>query len=341
MMIDQRKKKILFILLGCGVAGLILAAGVFMYLNSSPLADGEEFLFEIQRGAGFYQVAEELSRKGAIRSLRFFKQLGKMRNVSHRIKAGYYTIDSSMTANQLIDLFVAGRVYTVRITIPEGLHNRQLAERLYRHELIADIESFIKTASDGSLLARAGLPAQSTTEGFLFPDTYHIPWGSSEEDIILMMVRNFRNQVGEAMLQQMKESSIGFYNTVIMASIVERESRLPAEFPKVAGVFYNRLRVNMKFESCATIQYILGEVREVLNRGEIFIDDPYNTYQNAGFPPGPICNPGLSAIRAAVQPAQHDYLFFVSRNDGSHHFSRTGAEHNRAAHRYQWSRQGN
>lgn len=309
----------------------------YMYLNSSPLPSGKKILFQIKPGSGFYAVAEELSRRNVIRSLRFFKFLGKLRNVSARLKAGYYHIDSSMSASQLLDLFTSGKIYTIRVTIPEGCDNRRIGGIMEKHHLVKS-NDFVKAAADGSLLARFGFKGRKTCEGFLFPDTYLIPWGADSGQIVRMMIRNFKRVVGKDLLAEMKRAKIGFYKTLILASIVEREVRKPAERPIVAGVFLNRYKVNMKFESCASIQYVLGRVEKNLYYYHLKIKSPYNTYINPGFPPGPIANPGLASIKAATRPARHKYLYFVAKGDGSHYFSSTGKAHNRAAYRYQWSR---
>jgi len=201
-------------------------------------------------------------------------------------------------------------------------------------------QDFLDAAADISLLREAGLeaalPAAKTTEGFLFPDTYMVPFGAKARDVVRMMLANFRQQIGRDLIARMAASPLGLYKTIILASIVEREAASSLERPKIAGVFVNRERIGMKFESCATIQYILGEVREKLFYSDLKRESPYNTYLHAGYPAGPIANPGKSSIAAAADPEKHDYLYFVSRNDGTHVFSKTGAEHNRAAKEFQW-----
>jgi UPF0755 protein len=301
-------------------------------------ADREPELYQVKRGSGFYANAEELSRLGMIRSLRFFKALGKFNDASTRIKAGYYEIRPGMSSSEILELIMSGRVHTVRVTIPEGYDNRLVAKRLLNHGMIKNEEEFLKIAADGGILAEYGLPPAKTSEGFLFPDTYLFPWGATPRELVGMMVGNFKHQVGSSLIARMQASPVGFLNSLTLASIVEREARRPEERPRIAGVFLNRFKIGMKFESCATIQYVLGKVVEKLYYYQLKIKSPYNTYENAGFPPGPIANPGLASIRAAAEPESHDFLFFVAKQDGSHHFSRSGQEHNRAAQRYQWSR---
>jgi len=311
------------------------------------MQSGKRFLFQIRPGAGFYEVVSELSRTGAIRSVRFFKLLGRVKGVTRRIKAGYYIVDSGKSATRLLDDFTEGKICRVRVTLPEGLDNRGIARKLAsctfegadgkEYRLVGEKE-FLNAAGDGSILKKFGFLKQKSCEGYLFPSTYFVPLGYTARQMVEMMVAAFKRRLGPELIEAMRRSPLGFYKTLILASIVEREAVSPTERPRIAGVFLNRYRKGMKFESCATIQYILGEVRTKLYYYQLKIPSPYNTYQNTGFPIGPIANPGLASIRAAVSPDRHDYLFFVSRNDGTHVFSRTGWAHNRAARKYQWGR---
>ena len=308
---------------------------VFTYINSSPYSKNEAVLFEIKRGSGLSSITEELSKKGLIRSVAFFKIMGKIKNAASRIKAGFYSITKDHSSTALLSLFIKGKVHKVKITIPEGKDNKQIAEIMEKKKL-ATKEEFLLAASNGKLLKTIGFDNYDTTEGFLFPDTYYMPWGATPQEIILIMLRTFKQRVSGTLLETMKKSRIGFYKSLILASIVAREAVIKKERPVIAGVFLNRYKRSMKFESCATIQYILGEVRKKLFYSHLKRQSPYNTYIHKGFPPSPIGNPGMSSIKAAANPEKHRYLYFVAKNDGSHHFSRSGREHNRAARKYQW-----
>jgi len=339
--VEKKKLCIYGGVLACAlIAGAALAA--WAYLNSSPMEAGRSYLYHVRSGSGLYDVAEDLSGEGVIRSIRFFKFLGKLRDASSHIQAGYYNLDSGMTSGEILDVLVAGKAYSMRVTFPEGKENRDFARILASRGLVKE-EEFLAAANNPDALRDAGLgsalPAAKSTEGFLFPDTYMIPWGSGAEEIVRMMLANFKHQIGSDFIESMEKSPTGLYKTIILASIVEREAATPAERPRIAGVFANRVRDGMKLESCATIQYILGEVRLKLYYSDLKRESPYNTYLYAGYPAGPICNPGLSSIRAAADPEKHDYLYFVSRNDGTHVFSKTGAEHNRAAREFQWGKE--
>lgn len=322
------------------VAAIVITAvagGTGWYLNTSPQAVSKKVLFQVPAGAGLAAVAGRLEQKKLIRSAAFFRILGRLRGVSRSIKSGYYSISGSEGSWRILSMIVEGKVHTVRVVIPEGLDNLHIARRLAKAGLVKE-RAFLSAASNGRLLAKYGFKARPTTEGFLFPDTYLFPWGVSAERLVEIMIENFRRQVGKDLLDKMRSASLGFYKTLILASIVEREAVSPKERPMIAGVFVNRYRKGQKFESCATIQYILGEVREKLLFSHLKIASPYNTYQNSGFPPGPIANPGLASLKAAAEPSRHNYLYFVSKNDGTHIFSQTVGQHNRAAQKYQWSK---
>jgi UPF0755 protein len=169
----------------------------------------------------------------------------------------------------------------------------------------------------------------ATAEGYLFPETYEFLTGSQPSDVVRRMVRQFLSVYSELSNSPIavRQSHLAFSDVVILASIVEREAKMPEEFPRVAGVFVNRLRRRMPLQSCATVEYLLPERKGVLSVDDTKTESPYNTYLHTGLPPGPICNPGRRALAAALSPERNDYLFFVARGDGTHAFSRTAAEH--------------
>lgn len=317
-------------------AVIAVAAGLAVYMNSAPGSVRQGVLFEVPAGAGLSVVAAQLESRQLIRSSAFFRGVAALRGQSRSIKSGFYRFDGTEGSWEILSRIVEGRVHTVKVVIPEGLDNRHIARRLAKAGLVKE-QDFMQAASDGRLLAKYGFTPRSTTEGFLFPDTYLFPWGVSAERLVEIMIENFKRRVGRDLIRRMDSSSLGFYRTLILASIVEREAVRAGERPMIAGVFVNRYRRGQKFESCATIQYILGEVRRKLLFSHLRIKSPYNTYQNSGFPPGPIANPGLASLRAAAEPSRHNYLYFVSKNDGTHIFSETVQQHNRAAQKYQWS----
>jgi len=325
--------------IGFYLAILVLFIGLIgVYsLNSAPDGFSKDVLFEIKKGDSLSGIGTRLKKDNLIKSVNFLKMVGKILGADKKIKVGFYNLEAGTGVYAILNKFTGGKVYTIKVIIPEGADNRIVARIMMKHKLV-NSTNFLRLALLPSFVKEFNIPAGRGTEGFLFPDTYMIPWGASSKQIIKMMVANFKKRVGQDIINKMKNSSIGFYKSLILASIVEREARTKKERPIIAGVFLNRFRKRIKFESCATIQYILGEVREKLLFSHLRIKSPYNTYQNYGFPIGPIANPGLSAIKAAAMPVQSDYLYFVSKNNGSHYFSKTVAEHNRAAQKYQWSK---
>ncbi|MDP3178414.1 MAG: endolytic transglycosylase MltG, partial [Spirochaetaceae bacterium] len=248
-----------------------------------------------------------------------------------RLTAGTYELQNGMSARSILDLFVAGRQALVRFTLPEGFTIRQAAALLDRKG-IAEASDFISASNSPELLADFGIPAASL-QGYLFPDTYYFPMAYGGEAVARAMVGAFREKISaleEATALDPRE----LHAKIILASIIEREYRLSEEAPLMAGVFANRLRIGMALQSCATVVYVITEVLskphpEALFDRDLKIDDPYNTYLHSGLPPGPIANPGLTAIDAALRPAKTDYLYFrlVDADLGRHRFSRTLEEH--------------
>ncbi len=318
---------------------IVVFLGLFgLYsLNSSPTEFNKDVLFEIREGDTLSGIGVRLKKNKLIESINFLKIVGKILGADKKIKVGFYNLEAGTGVYSILNKFTGGKVYTIKVVIPEGADNRIVAKILMSHKLV-NSTNFLKLAKGDDFVKEFNVPTGRGSEGFLFPDTYMIPWGASAKQIIKMMVTNFKKRVGQDTISKMKNSSIGFYKSLILASIVEREAVTKKERPIIAGVFLNRFRKRIKFQSCATIQYILGEVREKLLNSHLRIKSPYNTYQNHGFPVGPISNPGLSSIKAATMPDQTGYLYFVSKNDGTHYFSKTGAEHNRAAQKYQWGK---
>ncbi|HYD48739.1 MAG TPA: endolytic transglycosylase MltG, partial [Terriglobales bacterium] len=211
------------------------------------------------------------------------------------------------------------------VTIPEGLTVRQIAAEL-EEAGFGGSDEYLCAAQDTGLLKEVGAPATGL-EGYLFPDTYAFPLHTSPRDILRAMVRRFRDQVA-TLESHRQDSELGELEMLTLASIIEKETGLAPERAVIAGVFHNRLRVGMRLQSDPTAIY--GWKEGPPTAADLKVDNPYNTYIYAGLPPGPICNPGLAAMRAALSPAPTPYFFFVARPDGSHEFSTTLEEHNRA-----------
>jgi UPF0755 protein len=319
-----------------GVALLLLAAllslGVARHLSSPADREGESGLFVVREGWSLDEVSTELERRGLIRSRSIFRLLGRVRDAGRRIRAGEYRLGPHMTPRQILDMLTRGAVISHPVTIPEGYTAEQIADTLEREGLTTR-ESFMVLFRDQGLLAAHDLPGP-TLEGYLYPDTYQFARGVSSRSIAETMIRRFR-EVMEPLEPKVAESGLSLQEVVTLASIVEKETGRAEERALIASVFLNRLERGMRLDSDPTVIYGIDGFDGNLTRKHLRTPTPYNTYRMRGLPPGPIANPGAAAIRAVLEPAESDFLYFVSRNDGSHQFSRTLSEHNRAVRTYQ------
>ena len=255
----------------------------------------------------------------------------RLKGKSDELKRGLYNLDNGMSASEIIDAITSGQTKTVKITIPEGYNNRQIGDLLTEKGFFTSRKEFLPHAENPALLTRFQIPAK-TTEGYLFPETYYIPVGYPKKAIISMMVKQFFKKT--AKIKNFPENPRARHQKVILASIVEREAKLKEERAMIAGVFANRLSIGQPLESCATIQYLFEKPRKRIYYQDLEIESPYNTYKHKGMPPGPIASPGYEALNAAVNPEATEYKYFVVRGDGSHVFSKTFREHNRAKNEY-------
>ena len=272
----------------------------------------------IPSGTNAREIVDVLEKNEIIRKNNYtIRILTKLLKLEDQLKYGEYNLSPSMNILQILDKLVKGEVITYKITIPEGFTSTQIAELLDKKE-VAEKEVFLKLVKD----------SEKTSEGYLFPDTYEVPKKYGAEKMVKTMLSNF-NQIAIENKFTDKAEEIGFSleKIIILASIIEKEAKFNDEKIKVSSVFYNRLKIGMKLQSCATIQYILGKPKEKLDENDLKIDSPYNTYIYKGLPPGPICNPGLDSIMAALEPEEGDYLFFILGENGRHIFSRTYEEH--------------
>ncbi len=277
-----------------------------------------------------HDIAGRLEEAGMIRSELFFTNLVRISRSSKNVKSGVYDLRQEMRSTEVLRVITMGIVSMEKFTIPEGLHIKQVAKQLAEQGIVGE-EEFVLASSSERILQKYKIPFDSV-EGFIFPDTYIVAKDLSAEQIVGITVERFYESLKEVPLRDFSAEELK--RIVIVASLVEKEAKLDEERPMVAAVFYNRLDKGKRLEACSTIQYLLGKTKERLLYSDLKISSPYNTYLNGGLPPGPIANPGLNSLRAAVQPADVDYLFFVSKNDGSHHFSSSYEEHLKAIERY-------
>ncbi len=305
-----------------------------------PVAvSGQEMMFTVQPKSSFSRVAKELEGHGLIRSYWGFTLLAWHEKAMTRIQAGEYKLSPTMRPAEILDILVQGRTFQHVLTIPEGYNMYQIADLLSKAKL-ADRAAVLEAARDKEALMDWGIPAE-TAEGYLYPDTYYLSKGLSAREILDAFVKRFWEVWNEEGFdRRIQELDIPVHKVVILASIVEKEAMIPRERPLIAAVFWNRLRRGMPLQSDPTVKYILyveteGKRRRARWRYLRYKKNPYNTYINKGLPKGPISNPGVESIRAVLYPADADYLYFVSMNNGRHYFSRTLLEHNRAVNKYQ------
>ncbi len=339
-------RSLLIILAVLIIIGLAALAGTYYYYQSllepvDPAAHEEVAIVEIPSGAGAEVIAAILEQENLIQNKTAFLYYVRSNNLAHKFMTGIYQLSPAMDAEQIIQKLQSGEVYTETIwfTIPEGYTVEQMADRLEENTLI-DRERFLELAEQPTpgiidilpyLNQVADPDIKYLLEGYLFPDTYEIRVTADEEEIIKLMlnkmIRVVTNLTGTESIDQMDRS---LHEILTMASIVEREGRVDHERERIAGVFMNRLDINQRLESCATIQYILGETKEFLTFQDLELPSPYNTYQHSGMPPGPIAAPGEKAIAATLNPEAHDYYYFNYKYDGTgeHYFSKTLEEHN-------------
>lgn len=289
---------------------------------------------ELKPGMGMTDLARELRRQpGLLRSASYLQAYARLHRLAPRLKAGEYAIAPGVTPRRLLDQIVAGRVIQYSLTVVEGWTFRQLRRTLAEHP---KIKQTLRDATDAEIMARLGRPGE-LPEGWFLPDTYHFPAGFTDEGFLRRAMAAMDRQLREAWNQRSPDSPLAYpYQALILASIVEKETALPAERPEVAGVFARRLRQGMLLQTDPTVIYGLGEAFDGnLRRTDLAHDNPYNTYTHKGLPPTPIALPSASALAAAVNPAPGDALYFVATGQGGHVFSRTLDEHNRAVRRYQ------
>jgi len=314
----------------------LLIFGLLGFLELyTPFFIEEEKELRISRGKTLKEIALMLKDEGLLRRPFFFWLHGRITKLDRDIKAGIYVINYPMSPLQLLRSLKEGEQKTIRIVIPEGFTTRQIADLLAKRGVITSKEEFYKLVQDEDFLLSLGIKAPSV-EGFLFPDTYNFSPQEDPKEVIKIMVNNFRNRWPKSFSERAKELGFDEYEILILASIIEKETALKREKPLVSAVFHNRLKRKMPLCADPTVIYGLGEsFKGNLTRAHLRMPSPYNTYLKKGLPPTPICNPGLDSIEAALYPASVPYLYFVSRNDGSHYFSRTLEEHNQAVFLFQ------
>lgn len=307
-----------------GVVAAVAVAGI----SACGTPHGAPMRVIVPRGATFKNATDSLARAGLVSWPKMFRAYARLTSGDRDIKPGTYLLKKGTPWTDIISALNGGRGLVNTITIPEGFSIRQIAPLLAR-TLSVPIDSVNAAVRDTALLARLDVPTP-TLEGYLFPNTYAFPAGTSARLAVSEMVREFERQWQPSWNVRIPELKINRHDLVTMASIVEKEAKLPEERPVIAAVYYNRLRDGQRLEADPTVQYALGRhVTRVFYR-DLEVESPYNTYKHAGLPPGPIASPGAASLAAAANPASVPYKYFVAAPDGHHEFRTTLNEHDAA-----------
>jgi UPF0755 protein len=327
------------------LATIIVTASIIGWRLYSGLAlpyqgfSGEQFA-DIEPGMGPSSIGARLVSLGIVRDRQTWRVALWRSGASRHLKAGEYRFDHAMTVDEVIGIIARGEVYLRPITFPEGLTVAQMA-KIFETRGFGPASAFVAAASDPAPVAALD-PEARTLEGYLFPDTYRLTRRTTAADLVTQMAERFVAQWTPDRQAALAARGLTLRQLVTIASIVEKETAKPDERPMVSAVYQNRLKIRMGLQCDPTVIYALERVGRYtgnLTRADLSFDSPYNTYRYAGLPPGPIAAPGLASLDAALNPAPVDYLYFVSRNDGSHAFAVSLDDHNRNVHRYQARRQ--
>lgn len=292
---------------------------------------GEDTIFAIESGDTFSRINYKLSQRKIIYSARLFHQYTKFQSELENFKVGRYEIKTGMTMPQVLETLTSGNSITISVTIPEGKNLFQIAEIL-EEKKITSAKDFMKLAKSKAMAKKLSIPSHRV-EGYLYPDTYQFPENSKAEFVLNSMVDNFNKKVNSLDFSKTKFSK---HEVIILASVVEKETGASFERPRIAGVFTNRLKKRMRLQSDPTTIYGIYERYDGnIRKRDLLEKTPYNTYKINGLPAGPIANPGLESIKAVINPEKHDYLYFVSKNDGTHIFTKTYKDHLKAVNTWQ------
>ncbi len=305
--------------------GRAAAAGVLLLTACSGHVDRSYARVTIPPGSSFRAAADSLHRAGFIELPWLFRAYAQLTRRDRDIKAGTYVLRRGSSWNALVDALQKGRGLERRITIPEGWSLKEIVPALAR-AIGASEDSVEVAVRDTALLHELNIPTP-TLEGYLFPDTYLFSYGTPPRRAVHEIVARFEEIWDPAWNERLQELGMSRHAIVTLASIIEKEARLPEERPVISAVYHNRLRVGMPLQADPTVQYALGEHRERVLYRDLEVDSPYNTYRHPGLPPGPIASPGRASLEAALYPAAVPYLFFVAHPDGHHEFRTTFKEH--------------
>lgn len=311
-----------------GIVGVVLLAGLLLF-PASVTRHFEMREVIIPKGASIESIATILHHEGLVGNTRLFVLAARVLGYDRNLKAGRFTIPVGSSTYRILHQLAKGMSAEDMVTVPEGLRVEQIADILYRGAKIDPVR-FLAIASDSVFVRSLGIPADRM-EGYLYPDTYPFYPLLSAQEVLRMMAERSLKVFGEEMAESNAKLGLTLHQIVTLSSIVEAEAQVPSERPRIAAVFYNRLRQGMMLQSDPTVSYAMGIWRNRVYYRDLDVKSPYNTYRNRGLPPGPICSPGRGAFHAVLFPnPDSTELYFVARGDGTHIFSRTWEGHLRA-----------
>ncbi|MCP4744903.1 MAG: endolytic transglycosylase MltG [Desulfobacteraceae bacterium] len=314
-------------------SGAWLAANMYHFAHNCHETNESLIVIDLASGDSLKKISNTLESTQIISDSLKFRLLARITGDDKRLKAGEYKLSSGMSPMQILDLFVNGNVLLHVLTIPEGYTFKQIGQ-LLNHLDLTNGDDFVKTAAAAETVQSFHLEGE-TMEGYLFPDTYHFPKGLPPKKIISLMVARFEEHFSQQWRLRAEELGFSLQQIVILASMIEKETGAPSERKIISSVFHNRLKKKIRLASDPTVIYGIKDFDGNIKRKHLTAYSPYNTYVIKGLPAGPIANPGRASLEAALFPDKTDFLYFVSKNDGAHHFSKDIEEHNAAVRKYQ------
>jgi UPF0755 protein len=321
----------------CILAVVLVALALFylqIYFQTPAAPEAAEQTVTIAAGTSLRRIADGLADHGLIRHRTMFIAYVKWWRPGPHLQAGEYALRASMSPEQIVEILRQGKVRQYALTIPEGLTVREIAAMVAERQF-GDAAILQTLTSDPAFIASLNLDTPSL-EGYLFPETYHLPHNIGEKALLTLMVDTLRLNYTDEIAARAKQLGLTQHEVLTLASLIEKEAQVDDERPLISAVYHNRLRKGMLLQCDPTVIYALGERFDgTIHKRDLQIDSPYNTYRYAGLPPGPIANAGRRSLEAAVNPAPVDYVYFVATGTkGRHQFSRTLQEHNRAVQLY-------
>jgi len=330
----MNKRNLFIILVLAPLLGITLAGAKIYYSISMWKYSGPDVQFTVKPGEGFSSINYRLNKKELISSAKLFHRYAQINGLMTKFKVGDYIIKKDSTMLDIFSVLIGGKGITIKVTIPEGKNLFEIG-KILEAKGITKYDDFVKLAKDPDFTTSLGIPA-SRVEGYLYPETYNFSKNSTPQQVIKNMVSVFKSKTSQL---DFSAAPFSKHSVIILASVVEKETGASFERPMIAGVFHNRLKKRMRLQSDPTTIYGIYETYNGnLRKKHLLTKTPYNTYKIPALPQGPISNPGIEAIKATLAPKSHKYIYFVSKNDGTHIFSKSYKDHRHAVNEYQKKR---